>query len=57
MYIPLLYVTKMTQKWFNKLVLLTIIFVYYLLLQDFYIWPVSQIVEIEGSYHLLRYKN
>ena len=40
-------------KWFNKLVLLTIIIVYYFLLQDFHIWSASQIVEMGGSYHLL----
>ena len=34
-YIPILYVTKMTQK--IKLVLSTIIVVYYFLLQDFHI--------------------
>ena len=45
------------QKWFNKLVLLTIIILYYFLLQDFHIWSVSQILEMEGSYHLLSYKN
>ena len=40
-YIPILYVTKMTQKKkkrrFSKLVLLAIIIVYYFLLQDFHI--------------------
>ena len=45
------------QKWFNKLVLLTIIILYYFLLQDFHIWSVSQTVEMEDSYHLLSFKN
>ena len=54
-YIPILYMTKMTQK--IKLVLSTIIVVYYFLLQDFHILSVSQIMEMEGSYHLLSYKN
>ena len=31
----------------------TYIIVYYFLLQDFHILFVSQIVEMEGSYHLL----
>ena len=44
-------------KWFNKLLLLTIIIVFYFLLQDFHIWSVLQIVEMEGSYHLLHYNN
>ena len=38
-YIPILYVTKMTQiENDNKLVLLTIIIVYHFLLHDFHIW-------------------
>ena len=33
-------------KWFNKLMLLKIIIMYYFLLQDFHIWSVSQRVEM-----------
>ena len=38
-------------------VLLIIINVQYFLLQNFHIDPVSQIVQMEGSYHLLGYKD
>ena len=53
-YIPILYVTKMTQ---NKNDSIIIIENNNFLLQDFHNRSVSQIAEMEGGYHLLSYKN
>ena len=57
-YIPILYVTKMTQNENdNELVLLTIIILYHFLLTISIFDSLSQIGEMEGSYHLLSYKD
>ena len=63
-YIPILYVARMTQnknnsinQYCHKVVLLTVVVGCYFLFQNFRIWSVLQIVKMEVSYHVLSYKD